>query len=393
MLEYLLTLPGDYMKLALRLLRLANWAPGHADDGTPVDAGEALISYRSEAIWGAVALDREFATDAARVSLLRRVLGRLRDDGYISFRATQTGDTRNDTRNDTRRDTQATAVKWLKYRDSLWPRNADATQVPTQEATQEATHQIDTIPSGEAPAVPATPATPATAAATSPEARPAAAAADGELLAFTKLLEAATADGRRLKAGSKDRPALVERVRAALAVHGEDGVVELFRLRDRDPRKDPIRTVAGFLSVLEQDWGGGALPEGSGSPRPVRTCPRCGRDRSNDPPFGSPTACSAGTCRPLNADAEFLWTVLADRYEEAHGVRYEAANLDADLDAAEELLRITEGDSFAIEEVWRRALKAKACGSISELSGHDVWNTFREGVTHSPEWRAARGLP
>jgi hypothetical protein len=47
--------------------------------GVPIDAGEVLLSLRSRDVWDAVELDREL-DESGRVSLLRRVLERLRRD-------------------------------------------------------------------------------------------------------------------------------------------------------------------------------------------------------------------------------------------------------------------------------------------------------------------------
>jgi hypothetical protein len=154
-LEYLLQLPGDYAKLTLRLLQRSQWVPGVARHGVPVDAGEVLVSMRSRDLWGAVRLDREVG-EAGRVSLLRRVLRRLERDGLAATRAAQRSDTPADTGRATRRDTPATIVRFLKYRDILWPAAADTTREATQGAARASTQKADTIPSRD-PAVPAGP--------------------------------------------------------------------------------------------------------------------------------------------------------------------------------------------------------------------------------------------
>ncbi|MGB8932412.1 MAG: DnaA N-terminal domain-containing protein [Anaeromyxobacteraceae bacterium] len=117
---------------------------GATREGLVLDAGEVLISLRSDDVWGAIALDRE-VNESGRVSLLRRVLRRLRDDGYISIRPTHRRDTARDTQTGTRRDTPATVVRFLKFRDNLWPANEDATRGTTRESTRKATHRIGTI--------------------------------------------------------------------------------------------------------------------------------------------------------------------------------------------------------------------------------------------------------
>jgi hypothetical protein len=131
LLEYLFQLPDAYAKLVLRLLQRAQWTAGTTQEGLLLDAGEVLISLRSDDIWGAISLDRRL-NENGRVSLLRRVLRRLASDGYIALRpAHQRG-----TRPGTRRDTPATVVRFLKFRDNLWPANTDATRGTTQGATR-----------------------------------------------------------------------------------------------------------------------------------------------------------------------------------------------------------------------------------------------------------------
>jgi hypothetical protein len=137
LLEYLFQLPGDYAKLVLRLLQRAQWTAGMTREGLLLDAGEVLISLRSEDIWGAITLDRD-VSENGRVSLLRRVLRRLADDGYVALRPAH----QRDTHPGARRDTPATVVRFLKFRDNLWPANASATRGTTQVATR----RIGTIP-------------------------------------------------------------------------------------------------------------------------------------------------------------------------------------------------------------------------------------------------------
>lgn len=153
LLEYLQTLKGDYMKLALRLLQRAQWKRGTTDTGIAVDAGEVLISLRSRDLWDAVRLDRQ-VSEAGRVALLRRVLHRLERDGIIVTRAAHRIGTPSDTQTGTAKDTPPTIVRFLKFRDNLWPGNQDATQEPTRVSTQGAAHLSDPIPASK----PATPA-------------------------------------------------------------------------------------------------------------------------------------------------------------------------------------------------------------------------------------------
>ena len=154
LLEYLLKLPGDYAKLALRLLQRAQWVQVVTQTGVALDAGEVLLSLRSRDLWDAIELDRE-VDEAGRVSLLRRVLGRLERDGVAAIRAAHDLDTPHGTRTGTRRDTPATVVRFLKFRDSLWPARGDAAHETAHGAARGATHQFDTILSREDPAVPA----------------------------------------------------------------------------------------------------------------------------------------------------------------------------------------------------------------------------------------------
>ncbi|MGB8932393.1 MAG: DnaA N-terminal domain-containing protein [Anaeromyxobacteraceae bacterium] len=140
LIDYLNTLPGDYVKITVRLLQLAQWVPGVAPSGLVLDAGELVMSLRFRGLWDAVVLDRE-VTEAGRVSLLRRVLRRLERDGLVATRAASSADTPNDTPRSTRRDTPATIVRFLKFRDNLWPGNVDA----TRQAAHGAAHRSDTI--------------------------------------------------------------------------------------------------------------------------------------------------------------------------------------------------------------------------------------------------------
>jgi hypothetical protein len=145
LLEYLRSLPGDYMKIATVLLQRAQWVPGCSPSGIPLDAGETLIALRSPELRLAAHVDRELGENGW-VSLLRRVLARLEKDGYVAIRATHRIDMPSGTRPDTRNDTPATIVRFLKFRENLWPRSTDATQEATRQATRGPTHKIDAIP-------------------------------------------------------------------------------------------------------------------------------------------------------------------------------------------------------------------------------------------------------
>lgn len=139
LLDYLHTLPGDWVKVILRLLQRAQWIPGVTPSGLALDAGEILISFRSGVLWDAVA-PRGVSEDGC-ASLLRRVLDRLTRDGFVATRKAGDADTTKDTPRSTRRDTPATIVRFLKFRDNLWPGNADATR-PAAHGTA---HRSDTI--------------------------------------------------------------------------------------------------------------------------------------------------------------------------------------------------------------------------------------------------------
>ena len=153
LLEYLQALKGDYLKLTLRLLQRAQWKPGTAETGLAIDAGEVLISLRSRDVWDAVRLDRQLG-EAGRVSLMRRVLGRLERDGIIATRPAHRIDTPSGARSGTSSETPPTIVRFLKYRDNLWPGNQDATQESTRVSAQGAAHPSDPIPANK----PTTPA-------------------------------------------------------------------------------------------------------------------------------------------------------------------------------------------------------------------------------------------
>lgn len=139
---YLLGLPRDYFRLTLILLRLARFEPGRAPSGVWLEAGEALIALRSDAIWEASGLLDEL-NEGARMSLLRRVLDRLSKDGIIKRRPARPTDMGGDTGSNTVGGTPATIVRFLKYRENIWPSSAG----PTQEAAPAPTPLAGTIQS------------------------------------------------------------------------------------------------------------------------------------------------------------------------------------------------------------------------------------------------------
>jgi hypothetical protein len=145
LLEDLLKMKGPHAKLGLRLMQLAGWKAKVTPDGIELDAGELLLALRSRAFWAPIEPDTKL-TEAGRVSLLRRALERLERDGIISVRPARRTGTASGTSSNTPTDTPPTIVRFLKYRDILWPANGDATQGPTRQPTREPTHDTDTIP-------------------------------------------------------------------------------------------------------------------------------------------------------------------------------------------------------------------------------------------------------
>ncbi|ACG73248.1 hypothetical protein AnaeK_2020 [Anaeromyxobacter sp. K] len=133
--DYVLALPGDYGKTLLRVAQLARAAPGVVD-GIALDTGEALISYRSPRVWGRVALDAELAKDG-EVALRRRALARAERDGWVQIRPAHRSGTASDTRTGTGTSTPATIVRFLRFREILWPASVQTAQPAAQPTAQE----------------------------------------------------------------------------------------------------------------------------------------------------------------------------------------------------------------------------------------------------------------
>lgn len=153
--EALDALPGDYGKIARRLLRAARWTRGEVD-GVQLDAGEALISERSEKLWGGLVLDRE-VSPAGRRALIRRVLERLERDGIAVTRAAHGGGPGNGPRNGPRNGPSPTVVRFVKFRAILWPSSAETAQETAQGPAQETARPSGPIPPGNPPVLPVPP--------------------------------------------------------------------------------------------------------------------------------------------------------------------------------------------------------------------------------------------
>lgn len=157
--EYLDSLPGDYGKIARRLLRAARWTRGVVD-GFELDAGEALIDERSEKLWGGLRLDRE-VSPAGRRALVRRVLERLERDEILTRRAAHAFGPANGPRNGPRNGPSPTVVRFLKFREILWPASTETAQGSAQGSTQNSAQRNGPI----LPVSPPDPPVPAAAAA------------------------------------------------------------------------------------------------------------------------------------------------------------------------------------------------------------------------------------
>ncbi len=249
LLEYLYALPGDYLKITLRLLQRAKWVRGPTDDGIELDAGEVLISSRSEKLWGSLRFDRRDGrelTEDGRRALVRRALERLEHDGKVARRPAHPRGPPSGPPSGPRGPAHPpTIAKWLVYRDILWPANVDAAHPPDQKPAHLPAH-----PRG--PILASVPDPPVVQPAAAAAEAPAAAAADGMLIAFKKRLE--TAIGRPLKLGSRTPKELEARCSNAIEEHGIDGVIDLCQLRDGEVGKERIRSLAGFLTMVEEDY-------------------------------------------------------------------------------------------------------------------------------------------
>jgi hypothetical protein len=143
--EYLDELAGDHGKVARRLLRAARWTAGEVD-GIRLDAGEALIDERSEKLWGSLRLDRGAVSIDARRALVGRVLERLEADGIIERRAAQGSGPGTGPKNGPRRGPIPTVVRFLKYREILWPALLGSAQQSAQGPAQDSAQRSGPIP-------------------------------------------------------------------------------------------------------------------------------------------------------------------------------------------------------------------------------------------------------
>ncbi len=148
LLEEVLFLPGDYLKILLRLMQLAAWKPTEVD-GVRLDAGETLIAYRSPALWNHLSLgpERRNLSETGRVALMARAVRRLREAGLIETRSARPTATKSATGRATQPTTAPTIVRFMKFRDILWPGNVDATRGAQRDAQRDAPQGSDTIPS------------------------------------------------------------------------------------------------------------------------------------------------------------------------------------------------------------------------------------------------------
>jgi hypothetical protein len=152
-------LSGDYAKITMRLLRAAQWERGRSRCGRyELDAGEALIEERSDKLWGSIALDRNVSA-AGRRALVRRVLERLEADGIIACRrAAQGSGPKSGPMNGPRRGPTPTVVRFLKFREILWPTSVETAQDSAQETARK-------TPQARGPILPVSPPGPSAAAA------------------------------------------------------------------------------------------------------------------------------------------------------------------------------------------------------------------------------------
>lgn len=147
--EYLDALPGDYGKVARRLLRAACWQRQATRNGIELDAGEVLCDERSEELWGGLVLDRDTTAKplkvAGRRALVRRVLERLEVDEVIARRSAQPRGPGNGPNAGPRNGPSPTVVRFLKFREILWPASAETAQETTHRSAQEPAQQIGPI--------------------------------------------------------------------------------------------------------------------------------------------------------------------------------------------------------------------------------------------------------
>lgn len=179
--EYLDQLDRDYERITKRLLRAANWERGPSPCGRyELDAGEALIDERSEKLWGSLRLERVVKASGRR-SLVHRVLEKLERDGWIDARpANQGNEPGSEPKNGPRNGPIPTRVRWLKYRDILWPASVRSNQTSDQETDHDSDRRNAPILPASPPAPPAPPEVPPPPPAPARAARPKRAANAGD---------------------------------------------------------------------------------------------------------------------------------------------------------------------------------------------------------------------
>lgn len=153
--EYLDGLPGDWGKVARRLLRAAQWERGSSRCGRYVlDAGEALIDERSEKLWGGLVLDRGALPVEGRRALIRRVLERLERDGVAERRPARVSGPGSDPKKSPRNGPTPTVVRFMKFREILWPASDESAQETAQETARKPALTRGPIPPAVPPAPP-----------------------------------------------------------------------------------------------------------------------------------------------------------------------------------------------------------------------------------------------
>jgi hypothetical protein len=242
--EYLDQLDRDYERIAKRLLRAANWERGPSPCGRyELDAGEALIDERSQKLWGSLRLDRN-VSETGRRALVRRVLERLERDGIVSRRPAQAFGARNGPR----LGPSPTVVRFLKFREILWPASVKTAQDSAQDSAQQS-----------GPILPASPPAPPAPPASQPRAR---ARDGGGGLADTRLLELRTQLGLGLRLDgplgigttrSMDEDAVVAFFEAEITDAGfeEDVAKECCDLAQKSTTGTPT-TLAWFIGWLQK---------------------------------------------------------------------------------------------------------------------------------------------
>lgn len=149
LIDELLRLDGDRLKIVLRLLQRAAWEPSTVD-GIRLDPGECLISYRSERVWGGIAFEREVSASGLR-SFVRRTIAWLVDGGFVSTRPAHRSGPPTDPRSAGGHGPPPTVIRFLKFREILWPGAAAATYPGTGEPAHVPAHATGSIAPGALP--------------------------------------------------------------------------------------------------------------------------------------------------------------------------------------------------------------------------------------------------